>query len=439
VDPEPSTEVHYHNRNNGLVKSRRPHLSIVNQQKPIHDEGSNVGFSVRMSNAAKRHPDKALTALQVRNISAPGRYADGNGLYLVVDESGARRWLLRIVVQGRRRDIGLGSAKLVPLAEAREKALIYRKSARDGGDPIVEQRKLKAVVPTFEEAAEKVHAEHSPSWGNKKHGDQWISTLRTYAFPEIGQLRVNQIGTPEVMRVLAPIWLTKGETARRVRQRIGTVLDWARAAGHRDGENPVSGVAKGLPKQIDRDQHHAALPYAEVPAFIKELRTQPADTITLLAFEFLILTASRTGEVIGARWTEVDLEKKIWTVPATRMKAKKEHRVPLSPRCIDLLRSCKRAREESVFVFPGQTADKPISNMAFLMMLRRMKRPVTAHGFRSSFRDWAAEATSYPREVAEMALAHTISNKVEAAYRRGDLLEKRAELMNDWCSYTAGP
>lgn len=388
-----------------------------------------------MSIAAKRHPDKALTALQVRNISTPGRYADGNGLYLVVDNSGARRWLLRIVVQGRRRDIGLGSAKLVPLAEAREKALTFRKSAREGGDPIAEQRKLKALVPTFEEAAEKVHAEHSPGWRNKKHGDQWISTLRTYAFPEIGRLRVNQIGTPEVMRVLAPIWLTKGETARRVRQRIGTVLDWARAAGHRDGENPVSGVAKGLPKQIERDQHHAALSYAEMPAFISDLRTQAADATTRLAFEFLILTAARTGEVIHSKWEEVDFEQKVWLVPAARMKAKREHRVPLSSRCIELLEKSKKAAGESVYLFPGATPGKPLSNMAFLMLLRRMKRPITAHGFRSSFRDWAAEATSYPREIAEMALAHTITNKVEAAYRRGDLLEKRRELMEDWASY----
>ena len=219
-----------------------------------------------------KHPEKALTTVQVRALKTSGCYADGHGLYLVVDPSGAKRWLLRIVVQGRRRDIGLGGAGLVTLAEAREKALAYRKLAREGGDPLAERRKAQATIPTFTEAAELVHAEHKPTWRNPKHAAQWRTTLQTYAYPHLGTKRVDQIDTPDVLRVLAPIWLTKGETARRVRQRIGTVLDWAKAAGHRSGDNPVEGVERGLPKQGEREEHHAALPYVEVPAFVAQLR-----------------------------------------------------------------------------------------------------------------------------------------------------------------------
>lgn len=382
-----------------------------------------------------KHPEKALTAMQVRNLNKPGRYADGNGLYLVVDPSGAKRWLLRVIVQGKRRDIGLGGTSLVSLSEAREKALSYRKLARDGGDPLAEKRKEKREIPTFIKAAEQVHAEHKASWKNKKHGDQWINTLKDYVFPQLGETRVDQIHTPDVLKALGPIWLTKPETARRVRQRIKAVLDWAKAAGFRSGENPVVGVEKGLPKQNGRDSHHEAMPYGQVPAFIKDLRASDAGEITRLAFEFLILTASRTSEVLQARWNEIDLDQALWTVPAERMKAGRIHRVPLSDRCLAILKRARELGADSSYVFPGRSADKPLSNMVFLMMLRRMKLDVTAHGFRSSFRDWAAEATHFPREVAEMALAHTIENKVEAAYRRGDLMEKRREMMTAWAEF----
>lgn len=383
-----------------------------------------------------RHPEKALTAVQVRSLKEPGRYADGNGLYLVVEPSGSKRWLLRTVVQGRRRDIGLGGLSLVPLAEAREKALAYRKIARDGGDPLTERRRAQVTIPTFAEAAETVHAEHSATWRNRKHAAQWINTLRTYANPHLGAKRIDQIETPDVLRALSPIWLTKGETARRVRQRIGTVLDWAKAAGYRSGDNPVEGVAKGLPKQGEKDEHHAALPYAEVPAFVARLRgmSGPGE-IGRLAFEFLILTAARTGEVLDARWSEIDEAGALWTVPAARMKAGREHRVPLSARAGEVLALAKTLGDSSTLVFPGRSGEKPLSNMVFLMALRRMSVPITAHGFRSSFRDWAAETTNLPREVAEMALAHTIENRVEAAYRRGDLLEKRRALMADWAIF----
>ena len=384
-----------------------------------------------------RHPDKALTAVQVRTLKVPGRYADGNGLYLVVEPSGSKRGLLRTIVQGRRRDIGLGGASLVTLAEAREKALAYRKLARDGGDPLAERRKARATVPTFAEAAERVHEEHKASWKNPKHVAQWITTLRTYANPHLGTRRVDQIETPDVLRVLSPIWLTKGETARRVRQRIGTVLDWAKAAGHRIGDNPVESVAKGLPKQGERDEHHAALPYAEVPAFVTQLQSTDYSEAARLAFEFLILTAARTSEVLRAEWREIDEAEALWIVPAARMKAGREHRVPLSKRSVEIVRRAKLLAGDSAFIFPGRSAGKPMSNMVFLMALRRMKLTITAHGFRSSFRDWAAEATNLPREVAEMALAHTIESRVEAAYRRGDLLAKRREMMEQWATFVA--
>ena len=386
----------------------------------------------------ERHPEKALTATAVKQIKKPGRYTDGNGLYLVVDESGARRWLLRTVVLGRRRDIGLGSARLVPLAGAREEAARMRRLARDGGDPIAERRRARMVVPTFKEAAEKVHAETAGSWKNEKHAAQWLTTLETYAFPMLGKRPVDQIATADVLKVLSAIWLTKPETARRLRQRVRTVLDWTRVAYGLSGGNPVDGVEKALPKQPERGKHFAAMPYGEVPAFLTGLRQRPASEISVLALEFLILTACRTNEVLLATWSEFDLAERTWTIPASRMKAGEAHAVPLPRRTIELLEQVKVVGQDEVLVFPSSKRGKPLSNMVFLMMLRRMKLEVTAHGFRSSFRDWAAEETSFPNFVVEKALAHTIDNKVEAAYRRGDLLKKRRELMEAWASYCGG-
>ena len=388
-----------------------------------------------MAKRSGKHPEKALTAVRINALKQPSRYADGNGLYLVVEPSGNKRWLLRTVVQGRRRDIGLGGFTLVTLAEARAKALAYRKVARDGGDPLAERRQAQATVPTFSEAAEQVHESHKASWRNPKHAAQWINTLKTYAYPHIGSHRVNTLGTPDILRVLSPIWLTKPETARRVRQRIGTVLDWAKAAGYRTGENPVEGVERGLPRQAERAQHHAALPYDDVPAFVAKLRGSEQGDIARLAFEFLILTAARTGEVIYATWSEIDEAQALWTVPAARMKAGREHRVPLSRRALGILREAKLLAVNSSYIFPGRSITKPLSNMAFLMGLRRLKLPITAHGFRSAFRDWAAETTNVPREIAEMALAHAVENRTEAAYLRSDLLAKRRELMEQWSAF----
>ncbi len=381
-----------------------------------------------------KHPHNALTNVKVQQTKAPGRYVDGNGLYLIVNSSGAKRWLLRTVVHGRRRDIGLGGAQLVTLAEARGKAQHYRKIAREGGDPIAEMRKSRITVPTFAEAAQTVHTEHVRTWKNKKHGDQWINTLKEYAFPIIGGKRIDEIATPDVLNVLSPIWLTKPETARRVKQRISTIMDWAKATGFHSGDNPVDGVAKGLPKQADRKLHHAALLYEEVPAFVARLRESDTE-ISKLALEFLVLTGSRTGEVLGARWEEIDFDDKVWNIPASRMKMLREHRVPLAPRCIEILHLMKELSVGGDLVFQGRSAGKPLSNMVFLMILRRMGLRITAHGFRSAFRDWAAECTNFPNDVCEMALAHSVRNKTEAAYKRTDLLEKRRNLMVEWDTY----
>ena len=381
------------------------------------------------------HPDRALTALKVRAIKEPGRYADGNGLYLLVDRSGAKRWMLRTVVRGKRCDIGLGGLRLVSLAESREQAQAYRKLARAGDDPLVDRRRRRRVIPTFAEAARSVHQDHKSTWRNAKHRAQWLTTLEAYVFPQIGDKRVDQIDTADVLRTLSPIWLAKPETARRVRQRIGTVLDWAKAAGFRQGDNPVGGVSLGLPKQVDRQRHHPALPFDQVPAFIGALREAEGSEVTRLAFEFLILTAGRTAEVVAAQWREIDFSTATWSIPGLRMKAGRPHAVPLAPRCLDILTRARQLAGDSEYVFPGRSLGKPLSNMAFLMTLRRMQLGVTAHGFRSAFRDWAAERTNFPREVCEMALAHTIKDKAEAAYRRGDLREKRRELMGTWAGY----
>ena len=346
-----------------------------------------------------KHTQKSLSATFVRAKVNAGRYGDGNGLYLIVDPSGAKRWVLRTVVMGKRRDIGLGGLSLVSLAEAREEATRLRKIARQHGDPLAERRKAQRIVPTFEQAAREVHKAHSASWKNAKHVQQWINTLTDYVFPVFGSMSVDQVHTPEVLKALSPIWLKKPETARRVRQRIKTVFDWAKAAGFRSGDNPVDGISKVLPKQSNTQAHHAALPYAEIPTFIKALRKTDASKTAQLAFEFLILTATRTNEVINATWSEIDLKGETWTIPSSRMKTKREHRIPLSRRCIEILKEAHKLSMDNLSVFPNLLTGKPLSNMVFLMLLRRMKQDVTAHGFRSSFRDWASERTNIPHDV----------------------------------------
>jgi integrase len=340
------------------------------------------------------------------------------------------------VVHGKRRDIGLGGLMLVSLAEAREEARKYRQMARNDGDPLAEKRRARKGVPTFKEAAEAVHKEHTKAWRNAKHSDQWINTLRAYAFPIFGDRKIDQVQTPDILNALSTIWIGKPETARRVRQRIGTVLDWAKVAGFRSGDNPVDNINKALPRQPDRRGHFAALPYVEVPTFIRKLH-EGEPTIASLAFEFLVLTAARTGEVLEAKWSKIDLDQAGWTIPADRMKAGREHRVPLAPRCVEILEQAKVLAAGSEFVFPGRSNDKPMSNMVLLMMVRRQKADCTVHGFRSAFRDWASECTNFAREICEAALAHIVKDKTEAAYRRGDLFEKRRELMATWAAFVA--
>ncbi len=375
-----------------------------------------------------------LTAAQVRNIKIPGRYLDGDGLSLMITGPQKGYWVLRATVNGRRRDIGLGSLDLVKLAEAREAAIDMRRDIQRGIDPVAERKRHKIEILTFRAAAEKVHAEQKPSWKNGKHQDQWLNTLEKYAFPKLGDRLVNDIEGPLIREVLVGIWLAKPETARRVKQRIGVVLDRAYANGMRPTTAPMRSLNRTLPRQPKKDEHFAAMPYEEVPAFIRYLHQRTS--VTRLALEFLILTAARSGEVRGAKWVEIDLEARLWTVPAARMKVGKAHIVPLTAAALDVL---ERARpfyaECSELVFPGRNVLRPMSDMTLLKVMRCASLPFTVHGFRSAFRDSAAEKTIFPGEVAEAALAHTVANRVEAAYRRTDYLAKREVMMSDWADF----
>jgi len=378
-----------------------------------------------------------LTAAKLKSLTEPGRYSDGDGLFLEVSPGGGRSWILRAQFGGKRRDIGLGSIKAVDLGDAREAAHQIRRQIAQGLDPVAERKRERQVVPKFRDAAKAVHEEHKAGWKNGKHQAQWLSTLESYAFPKLGDRLVSDIGAPEIRDVLAPIWLSKPETARRVRQRIGTVLDWACVKGFRQTEAPLRSLSKGLPRQPSKDRHFAAMAYADVPKFIERL--QERESVGRLALEALILTAARSGEIRFARWPEIDLENGFWSIPAERMKMNRAHVVPLSREAIGALQRAARFRApNSELVFPGQKLKKPLSDMSLLKILRDMNLEVTVHGFRSAFRDWVAEQTSYPGEVAEAALAHAVSNKVEAAYRRTDFLAKRRELMRDWGRYCFG-
>jgi integrase len=392
-----------------------------------------------------------LTALRVDKTKQPGMYGDGGGLYLRVTPDGAKNWVFRFMLNGRARWMGMGPLHTVNLAEARKRAGEHRLRRHDGIDPIEARRTERAQARldaakavTFSQCAEAYIKAHRVGWRNGKHAAQWEATLATYAEPVVGTLSVQAIDTALVLKCLEPIWTEKPETAGRVRGRIEAVLDWAKVRGFRTGENPArwrGHLDKLLParSKVRRVEHHAALPYGELPGFLVALREQ--EGIAARALEFTILTAARTGETIFARWSEFDLLDKTWTVPAERMKAGREHRVPLSARALAIIEEMQSQRHgDDGFVFPGGKPGKPLSNMAFLMLLRRMERgDLTAHGFRSSFRDWAAERTNVPAEVAEMALAHTISDKTLAAYNRSDLFEKRRRLMQQWATFCTSP
>ena len=420
-------------------------------------EGYDVArLTVATVRAAKYDPRKG---------GRPIRIGDGGGLYLQISSGGGKSWLFRYMLAGRSREMGLGSAEFVTLAEARQRAFDARRDLTEGRDPIearlAAERAAKlaqatAQVNTFQSVADRYVSAHEAGWRNPKHRAQWRSTLETYVYPVLGEMSVGEITTDEVMRVLRPIWQKKPETASRVRGRIEAVLDAATAEGVRAGDNPArwrGHLAKLLPahKKVAAVRHHPALPFDQVPAFVAELRTKVG--MSARALEFAILTAARTGEVRGARWSEIDLTEAVWTVPKERMKANREHRVPLSAEALALLRACQPPTagwDRNGYVFPGERPQKPLSEMALEMLLRRMNEvdegvappwrdrngePVVPHGFRSTFRDWCSEATDYPRDLAEAALAHALRDKTEAAYRRGDALEKRRKMMEDWARF----
>ena len=389
-----------------------------------------------------------LNALAVTRASKRGYLSDGGGLYLQISASGAKSWVFRFREGAKLKEMGLGATHTLSLAEARDAAALCRKQRLAGLDPIAARNDARlaarleaAKAITFQQCAEQYIEGHKASWQNAKHAAQWGSTLKTYAYPVFGKLAVGSIDTGLVLKALEPIWTKKPETANRLRQRIEAILDWARVRGHRTGENPArwkGHLDNSLPSRtkVAKVEHHAALPYGEIATFMSSLRER--EGVSARALELAILTATRTGEALKAQWSEIDLDAKLWVIPAERMKAGKEHRIPLSDAAIAVLEAMKPVRI-GPFIFPSGRASKPLSDMALLMTLRRMGMAnVTTHGFRSTFRDWAAERTAFPREIAEAALAHTVGG-VEGAYQRGDYLEKRRRLMDDWAAFCAAP
>ena len=385
----------------------------------------------RTTKPSGRQPHHVLSTAFVRNVAQAGRYCDGDGLYLDVQPSGTRSWVQRLVIRGRRRELGLGGVPLVPLKDARAQALANRRLARAGGDPLAEKRRLKSM-PTFAAAAEAVLAQMRRGWRNPKHGKDWLSSMERFAFPRLGKLPVSEVTSADVVETLRKVWHERPATARRVRQRISTVMEWAVALNYRD-DNPCSRIGPVLGPQQDLVQHMLALPHRDVAATVEKVRASGAAPVVKLAFEFLVLTAARSGEARGARWDEIDTADHVWTVPATRTKAKREHRVPLSRRAEQVLEAARVRSNGNPLVFPSVRA-KRLNDMALSGLLKTLEVPAVPHGFRSTFRDWAAEETNHPREVVEAALAHVVQNKVEAAYARSDLFERRRRLMDDLAS-----
>lgn len=387
---------------------------------------------------------KDLSAIEVKRETRPGRHPVGTvpGLYLWVRESGTRNWVLRVVVKQRRSDIGLGGYPAVTLADAIQRAREIRESIARGADPLADKKAARAKLMTFQEAAEEYIKNHRPSWKNAKHAQQWENTLATYVYPSIGEKPVRDISKEDVLGIITPLWSVKNETMVRVRNRIELVLSWAMAAGHREpGLNPAAwrGQIKHTlpaPRKVNKRKHHAAMPWQDLPTFIQKLAL--VDGISARCLEFTILTACRSGETRGATWDEIDLKERVWNIPAERMKAGRAHRVPLSPAAIELLKQLPRIEGE-LLIFPGRKEATPLSDMTLTMLMRRHAPPYTVHGFRSSFRDWAAEDTRHPSEVCEMALAHSVGDETEAAYRRSDLMNKRRKLMMDWAKRVYTP
>ena len=381
-----------------------------------------------------RHPSNALSAAFLRS-APPGRHADGNGLYLFVQPSGTRSWIQRLVVRGRRRELGLGSVALVPLAEAREKALANRKLAREGGDPLSEKRRAEGI-PSFAEAASRVLEQKRDGWRGRRHHREWMSSLRRYAFPRIGKMPVSEVTSADLLEILTPIWHRKPSSARRVRQRLRAVLEWAVAMEFRL-DNPCDRIGPVLGLQQDVTEHMWALPHREVAGAIRTVQAATASEVAKLAFEFLVLTAARWSEVRWAEWAEINRNVGVWTVPARRMKANRQHRVPLCGRALEILEAVQALDEGSGPLVFTRGEGKSLSDKELRWLVRELGIAAVPHGFRSSFRDWAAEETDHPREVIEAALAHVVRNRVEAAYARSDLFERRRVLMDDWARYLA--
>ena len=376
--------------------------------------------------------DGRLTDRVIRTLKERGRYGDGNTLYLVVTPGGSKQWVQRVTIGGKSTDLGLGGYPLVSLREAREKAQVNRKLARSGSDPRMAQRS----VPTFAEAAGKVIEFNRPTWRSAKYAAHWSSALATYTFPHFGEKPVDEISSGDVMNALTPIWTAKPETARRVRQRVSAVMKWAIANDFRSGNPAGEAIDAALPRTPRFRAHYRALHYTEVPAAIGVIRSSGALPVTKLSVEFLVLTAARSGEVRFASWEEMDLEARTWVISAGRMKAGREHRVPLQDRALAILEEAQPLGCRSGLVFPGASGN-PLSNMTYGKLLRGLGVDCVPHGFRSSFRDWAAEQTDAPHAVMEAALAHIVSNAVEAAYARSDLFDRRRRLMDAWESYLA--
>lgn len=386
-------------------------------------------------NTLNRRPEKTLTAQFVKNASKPGKYFDGHGLYLRVDEGGGRYWVQRIVIRGKRRELGLGPASLIPLAEARSAAVENRKIARAGGDPIADKKQAKAIL-TFEEAAKRAHAELSPTWKNPKDQAAFLSTLEKHVFGRFGKVPVPDVTSADIRQAILKARKTAPEVARKLSFRISAVFKWAIAEGMR-ADNPALAGALALPRQEKSSGQRKALPYDEVNACLAAIAGSGASLSTKLALELVVLTACRSGEVRGARWSEFDVIAKVWIIPEERMKMKKQHRVPLSKRALVILGEAKMLDDGSGLVFPGTKQGRPLSDMTLSKLVKDQGFAVDVHGFRTSFRTWAQDRTNFPREVAEAALAHLSGDTVERAYARSDLFEKRRRMMDAWAAFVA--
>lgn len=376
---------------------------------------------------------------RVKSLCDPGRYSDGECLHLYIGKTGRKSWVQRITIDGRRRDIGLGGYPAVSLAQARKRSANNRAAVSDGKDPVSDKRKSK--MPTFEEAVDTVHKANRPRWRNEKHAASWIQTLERHAFPKIGNKRIDKIGRADVLTVLTPIWTTRPETARRVRQRMRTVFRWAMAHGFTE-TNPAGEVIDGaLPPMPKVKAHLRSLPYQDVGMALETVSASQASLSAKLCFRFLVLTAARSGEARAATWDEIDMQKRLWRIPSERMKAGIEHRVPLSDQALDVLAQASALRDESDLVFPSPLKPgSPMSDMTLTKVLRStgLADHATVHGFRSSFKNWTLEQTDTPWAVSEAALAHTLGNSTEQAYARSDLFEHRRALMQRWADYLTG-